>query len=169
MAKLGRPTLYCEAIAEEICDRLSEGESLRSICNGPMNFDPLIDEDRHSHLPNIQTVMNWALNPEHDFFARYAQAREAQAEGMADRMMEAAENYPDVQRAKLVCDNIKWIASRLIPHRYGDRLEAAITDPGGHALGTGAISQLSNLIANAVAKKQGELIEASDDDYNDIT
>lgn len=44
-----------------------------------------------------------------------------------DRMREVAENEPDVQRAKLIIDTDKWLASKLIPHVYGERLDINVT------------------------------------------
>lgn len=136
-----------------------QGESLRRICIGPKDFDPLVDEDRHSHLPRISTIIKWGLNPDHEFSAQYNAARLAQMECWADEMRDVAETTPEVARARLITDNMKWVASRLHSSRYGDRMQAEISDPNGDAFGTGAASQLANLIAAAVATKQGESVD----------
>jgi len=47
-ATLGRPTLYTEELAAEICRRLAGGESLRRIC-----------ED--DHMPGASTVVDWHI------------------------------------------------------------------------------------------------------------
>lgn len=55
--------------------------------------------------------------------ALYARAREEFAQEMVSRMMEIAETQEDVQRARLMCDNIKWYAARVLPKQFGDRQE----------------------------------------------
>lgn len=53
----------------------------------------------------------------------YARAREAYAHAKVQQIHEIAESEPDVQRARLKCDNIKWEASKVIPKVYGDKQE----------------------------------------------
>jgi hypothetical protein len=53
--------------------------------------------------------------------ALYARAREEYAEEMVHRMNGIAREEKDVQRARLLCDNIKWNASRVLPKQYGDK------------------------------------------------
>ena len=47
--KKGRPSLYTEVLAAQICRRLAEGETLRAICRDP-------------GMPAISTVMGWLFN-----------------------------------------------------------------------------------------------------------
>ncbi len=61
----GRPTVYTEAIAAEILQRLANGESLHSICKA-------------EHLPSKSTVIAWTLENREGFSDRYAHAREIQ-------------------------------------------------------------------------------------------
>jgi hypothetical protein len=63
MPKRGRPSLYSPEIAEEICERLASGESMRRICQ---------DE----HMPGRRTVEGW-MDADPDFRAKCARAREA--------------------------------------------------------------------------------------------
>lgn len=128
----GRPSEYTKEIADEICERIAEGESLRRIC--------LSD-----HLPNRKTIFHWLLNDTHPGFCdQYRKAREMQAENFADEMNDIAddgsndymENVDDqgavigyklngehIQRSRLRIDTRKWIASKLKPKKYGDKLE----------------------------------------------
>jgi hypothetical protein len=76
--KRGRSTKYTEAIAEEICARLAEGESLRAICCSP-------------RMPPESTVREWVdddrggdENGGPGFAARYARARQHGYERMAE-------------------------------------------------------------------------------------
>lgn len=51
--KMGRPTLFTDELALEICERIANGRSLRSVC---------LDKD----MPAMSTVMDW-LNNNDDF------------------------------------------------------------------------------------------------------
>ena len=125
--KKGRPSLYTEALAAKICQRLAEGESLRAIC-------------ADKELPSISTVMGWLFDGNHgDFPEQYARAREAQAEIRADEIVDIADdasgdftadqdgklvaNSEHIQRSRLRVDARKWIAAKLLPKRYGDKLD----------------------------------------------
>ncbi len=78
--KKGRPSLYTEALAAEICRRLAEGESLRAIC-------------ADKAIPGISTVMGWLFDGNHgEFSEQYARAREAQAEIRADEIVDIADD-----------------------------------------------------------------------------
>lgn len=115
----GRRIAYSEALAERICTRLADGESLRSIC---------LDE----RMPKRVTVMKW-LAARADFADRYARAKEQAAELMADEIIALADaalprdgqqiDNATVQAYRLAVDSRKWVASKLLPHKYGDRLD----------------------------------------------
>ncbi len=53
----------------------------------------------------------------------HARAREDYLDVRVQEMNEIAKTEPDVQRARLMCDNIKWEAARVLRKKYGDRLE----------------------------------------------
>lgn len=106
---MGRPSLFTPELAEKICDRLADGESMVQICS---------DEE----MPGLRTVMRWAAENAR-FGTEYARAREAQAEVMDDKILvaadEADEDNAPAQRVKI--DAYKWRAAKLAPKRYGDR------------------------------------------------
>lgn len=132
MAPVGRPSSYTEEISKEICERLADGESLRRIC---------LDD----HMPSRITVYAWLLDERYsDFLTKYTRAREFQAESHADDMTDIADdgsndwmenvddqgaiigyklNGENIQRSKLRIDTRKWIASKLKPKKYGEKLE----------------------------------------------
>jgi len=137
----GRPTIYTPELGNEICARLADGESLRGILQG--------DE-----MPNKSTVMRWLFSDKEelkDFCDQYARAREMQAELMADEMMDIADDGTNdwmtrrnkdgseyevvdneaIQRSKLRIDARKWVASKLLPKKYGERTRHEHTGPGG--------------------------------------
>jgi hypothetical protein len=124
----GQKTKYTEALADEICERLASGEPLQSICRDP-------------HMPNETKVRNWALNdtPEKawaGFSVRYAQAREMGFEHMADEIIAISDaeyigtdgnvDNGAVQQARLRSDNRKWLLSKMLPKRFGDRVTAEV-------------------------------------------
>ncbi|MEJ0093802.1 MAG: hypothetical protein WDN46_10265 [Methylocella sp.] len=102
----GRPSTYSEAIVEHICAELINGRSLRQIC---------IDEG----MP-----VRW-LERYDDFAAKYARARELQADFMDDKILELADNCTAAtaraDRVKLAA--YQWRASKLKPKKYGDKVE----------------------------------------------
>jgi hypothetical protein len=105
---MGRPSSYTQEIADEICERLSKGDSLVQIC-------------RDEAMPGLRTVMRWAVDNA-DFGTEYARAREAQAEVMDDKILTAAEEAAvDAQAARVRIDAYKWRAAKLAPKRYGDK------------------------------------------------
>jgi hypothetical protein len=56
-----------------------------------------------------------------------ARAREMAQDVLVDKLPEIARTEPDVQRARLMSDNIKWIAARIRPRLYGDKLDLNVT------------------------------------------
>src|SRR5215469_3005336 len=65
-----------------------------------------------------------------DFAAKYARAREMQAEWYADSITELAKEADGLDGAgvaakRLQIDTLKWIASKLLPKKYGDRLDVS--------------------------------------------
>lgn len=132
---MGRPTDYCDETVDAICERLANGESLRSIC-------------KSDDMPSLATVFRW-LRVHPEFSDQYARAREEQAEALADEIVEIADEActtvradkhgtkPDdeegntevvfdsaaVARNRLRVDARKWVASKLKPKKYGDKME----------------------------------------------
>ena len=125
--KPGRPTLYSDELAATICRRLAEGESLRKICGD-------------APMPAISTVMGWLFDGEHDEFSEQdAHARKAQAELRIDEIVSIADDsardvitddegkkivdHDHISRSRLRVDSRKWVASKLLPKVYGDKLQ----------------------------------------------
>lgn len=111
---------FDQAIADEICDRLAKGESLRKICGA----------ERDDFMPGRTTVLKW-LGENEAFASQYARAREAQADCKFEEAWEIAEKATaeSVQVARLQVDTIKWQASKLAPKKYGDKVAVTGGDP----------------------------------------
>lgn len=135
--KGGRPTLYSIDVCKKICFLIStSSHGLNKICK---------DND---DLPEISTVYNW-LNDESkkEFLDMYARAREEQADYLADEILEIAddskndtitkvgqggkeyeaENTEWVNRSKLRVESRKWIAAKLKPRKYGDKMQTELS------------------------------------------
>jgi hypothetical protein len=112
---MGRPSICTNELAAQICDRLAAGESLNAIC-------------RDEHMPSRKVVHEWVADDRDGFRDKYARAREAQAEYWASEIIEIADSVrtgatsEEVQAARLAVDSRKWVASRLLPRKYGDRV-----------------------------------------------
>jgi len=122
MAKRGRPTKYTKELTDKICERIMNGESLRAI---------ILDED----MPTRSTVHKW-LAENDDFSDQYARAKDNQADTLADELIYIADNAEDVQKARLQVDTRKWVASKLKPKKYGEKIDMT---SGGEKIETNTI------------------------------
>ena len=99
-------------IIERICEMLAAGQSMAQIC-------------RRKDMPAESTVYKW-LAEGGAFSERYARAREQQADLYADEIIKIADDCePEaaaVAKAKARIDARKWLAARLAPKKYGDRV-----------------------------------------------
>lgn len=132
----GRPTLYTQQLADEICERVANGESIRGICKADT-------------APAMSSIFKW-LNEHKDFSEQYARAREEQAETFADEIVGIADEECTMVRAdkhhgaksddedgnvevvfdatavarnRLRVDARKWVAAKLKPKKYGEKVE----------------------------------------------
>lgn len=120
----GRPSDFSEATADAICAGLADGRSLRKIC---------LDEG----MPSQTTVFRWLADERYATFReQYVRAREAQADALFDECLDIADdgsndymgeddtyNGDAVARSRLRIDTRKWMAGKLRPKVYGDKLE----------------------------------------------
>ena len=121
--KMAGVTTYSESIADLICERIAKGESLRDIC---------ADDE----MPARSTVFKW-LDENKAFSDQYVRAREAQADLLAEEIIQIADdgandtyvtdsgeavNHDVIARSRLRVDARKWMASKLAPKKYGDKV-----------------------------------------------
>jgi hypothetical protein len=136
--KGGRPSKYTIKVADEICERLSSGESLNAI-------------SKDAHMPHRVNIMRWLLNTENKGFdlfrTKYALAREIQYQNMADELLDISDNDVSqpllsegrpvldekgfaimvkdnvgVQHARLRVDTRKWFMSKVLP-KFSDKVD----------------------------------------------
>jgi len=121
---VGRPSKYSEAIAISICKQIVSGKSLVYIC-------------KREGTPHLGTAYRW-LDEHPDFRERYERARLDQADTLADEITMLADEEPRkiidqngveridsgwVQWHRLRIDSRKFIAAKLKPKKYGDRVD----------------------------------------------
>lgn len=152
---VGRPSSFTQETADVICERIANGESLRSICD---------DEG----MPSKSTVCKW-LNQEPDFSDQYRRAREAQADALFDDILTIADdgrndwmekvnadgenigwqvNGEAMRRSQLRIDARKWMAGKLKPKKYGEKLDLNVSG----SLETVSEEQIDARIAQLLGK-----------------
>jgi hypothetical protein len=105
--------LYTPALADTICRRIAEGESLRAICRDP-------------EIPSEGAIRGWAREDRDGFGSRYRLARELQLDHWADVIIDIADDGDrDPRDRQIRIEARKWIMSKLAPRKYGDRLLVA--------------------------------------------
>lgn len=140
--KPGRPTLYTDALALEICERLRG--------NGPSEkVEALAVICRDAHMPAVRTVSDWKRDHP-DFSADFARAREDGWDALAAECLEIADeagadirvlkradgseytevNLQSVPRAKLRIWTRFELLARWDPSRYGNKLALTGGRPG---------------------------------------
>src|SRR5262245_28450812 len=137
---MSRTTIYTAELGKEICDRLADGESLRSICSA-------------EGMPSERSVRTWAADAQHPISPQYARAREAGCLKIAEELLEIADdgtndwmvrkrgdddtevvNHEHIARSKLRVDTRKWLLSKMLPKVYGDKVVTEHTGKDGEAI-----------------------------------
>ncbi len=112
---MGRPSTYSPQIASEICDRISQGQSIRTIGEA-------------EGMPEARSIFNW-LNKYPDFVHQYTLARATRAHVRFERVDSVLEDLRagtiDSNMARVEIDTIKWQCGKEAPKKYGDRIEIA--------------------------------------------
>lgn len=129
---------FSQTVADQICGRMAEGETLRQVCRDPA-------------MPARSTVYRW-LSKESLFSDQYAQARELLVEAWADEIIDIADDgttdyitkvgrngaeyeavdQEHIQRSRLRVDARRWLLSKLNPGQYGDHMEVEHTGALDH-------------------------------------
>ena len=129
---------------------------LESIANGESLFSAI----NHTGFPSYA----WArlkLREDPQLRRQYDQAIEDRADRLAEQLIELADQkIPDgldssgqstwVQHQRLRVDTRKWIASKLKPRTYGDRIDVSVTDNRISVLG--ALEQAQQRVAIGMSK-----------------
>lgn len=129
--KIGRPETYTKELGETICKRIALGESVRKIVK---------DDD----MPSSSMIYRWLLDEDKkEFWEQYEKAINARAELMFEELLEIADdgtndyveilndsggtittpNKEHVQRSRLRVDTRKWYLSKIMPKKFGDKMD----------------------------------------------
>lgn len=125
--KRGRPTKYNTELGQEICETIaSSSKGTKKLCV------------EHPHWPCQDTLFTW-LKTYSEFSEQYAHAKRCQIEVLIDEILEIADdasqdqyvnelgalvsNPPAINRARLKVDTRKWLACKLVPKVYGNKID----------------------------------------------
>lgn len=165
VATPGRPSDFSLPLTLRICEEISDGLSLRRVCDAP-------------DLPTKRTVQRWLAQGYLDiseksdtiyarFCHRFARAREMQAEALFDEMKDVADdgsndyveatnkkgetkiafNKENVLRSKLRVETYRIIAERQKPKKYSPMTKLA--DAEGENLPAPTVMTLADVLKKA--------------------
>lgn len=120
---MARPSKRSPQVEDEICRRLSEGETLRAIC-------------RDEGMPPWRSVYDWIAQDE-GFAARFARAREVGADAIAEETLDILDAPPERTNTehgdKVDSGYVAWqknraeqrlkLLAKWFPKKYGDKQE----------------------------------------------
>lgn len=158
---MGRPSTYSQEVALIICERIADGESLNAICSA-------------DDLPGESTVRGWVLDDAQGFAAKYARAREVGYERHAEEIIALADTArigekrtikangeeeivtgDMVERTRLQIESRKWILSKMLPKKYGDKVTQEHTGANGGDLFGALIKSVDGTALKVVRDDEG--------------
>lgn len=116
----GRPSIFSFEMCEEICNRIADGENIKTI---------LLSDEKY---PNWETFRRWK-NENEQLNALYVRSIQDKAEMVICEIDEISLEVrsktipPDVGR--LLIDTLKWKAAKFYPKMFGDA--SKVTLEGG--------------------------------------
>jgi hypothetical protein len=155
----GRPSKYTPEIAEEIVQRLSEGEPLRQIC-------------RDDHMPEWRSIYNWMAQNE-ELSAAIAHAREIGQDAIAEDILSEISDEPErilsegggridsgyVQLIRARADIKLKLLAKWNPKRYGDRVALAGDAENPLKVDVEAKSLFDSILQSMELKKKQESLD----------
>lgn len=99
----GRPSTFTPEKFAEIIDRVSQGEPLAQVC-------------RDAHMPALRTVYDWTAK-DADLSARFARAREAGFDMIAQDALRIADTPVAGERRKESDDGVEIVTEDMLGHR----------------------------------------------------
>jgi hypothetical protein len=112
--------LYSTELTTRICEKLAIGQTLRSICMEP-------------DMPERVTVLDW-VDKYPDFAIQYARNLQAGIDALGEQTRDdslaniSPENVP---LARHRFDVARWYIGKRSPKKWGDKVQAEISGPGG--------------------------------------
>ncbi len=128
------PAGYPNKVIECVLEELAEGKTLSDIC-------------AQADYPSYQTVMRWVYDDVDGFYERYTKAREIGIHAIIDETIKISDDSSGdaklnaqgdtvmdgefVARSRLRVDTRKWLASKIVPKIYGDKVQQEVTGKDG--------------------------------------
>lgn len=126
---MARPPDYSPELAQSICEHISNGKGTREI-------------ETLDGMPSKATIYKW-LSKYPEFLDLYARSKMVMAFAWEEDMVEIAddgtndwmarqretkgvhyvENAEAINRSRLRVDTRKWLLSKLLPKKYGDKID----------------------------------------------
>ena len=108
---------YSQEIANDICERVANGETLQVIAD--------------FYGVSIGTILTWVTKK--DNADNYARAREAASDLFESKIIERIKTVTSESAAadRVAIDALKWIAARRSPKKYGDKVTQEVTGANG--------------------------------------
>jgi hypothetical protein len=155
----GRPSGYSAELADEICARMNEGRSLKSICE---------DAD----MPTQKMVFRWLAKNE-TFRQKYRACAEIRADALHEIMQSTAltplngdivtlkktkdgtfiekRTGDNVERSKLIVHTLMWQIARMAPKKYGDKQSVELAGKDGGDIGVSVRGEATNAVRSVVS------------------
>lgn len=129
---IGRPALYSLELGERLCGELATGVSMKTAC---------LPDD----MPSAATVFGW-MRKHPEFLEMYTRAKQEAADALVEEMLDISDdgtndwmethdkdgndtgykvNGEHVQRSRLRVETRKWIAAKLKPKKYGEKVDVS--------------------------------------------
>lgn len=117
MTVRGNDVPYSQDVADRICAEIADGLSLRTVCNA-------------DDMPSRVSVFRWIRENE-DFKDRFDRARKEGAHALVDDMQGLADDETlDPNSRRIRVDTRKWIASKMLPKVYGEKVQLSGDENG---------------------------------------
>jgi hypothetical protein len=159
--KIGRPSKYSPAVAQEICEGLAEGVPLREIC-------------RRDHMPEWRTVYDWMARDE-ALSTAIAHARDIGYDKMAEECLQIADTPVEGRKIvetddgkvmytredmlghrKLQIETRLKLLAKFNPKKYGDRAILAGDAENPLQINIQATEMFDSILKNAEMTRQIE-------------
>lgn len=119
---------FSEEVFADMLERIACGEAVSKICDT-------------TGYPSRKTFYGWVLRND-NLRERYETALVARHYALADETLEIADadvkrldsgatDSGAVQKQRLQVDTRKWLLSKMVPKKYGDKLQQELTGPDG--------------------------------------
>jgi hypothetical protein len=116
----GRPSKYTKELGDLVCEGISDGHSLVTVCKG-------------DDMPSPAAVFCW-MREHPEFEESFKKAQEERTELQNEMLLEIGDDAVRmaelsiapaavVSAMKLKADNFKWVMSKMKPKKFGDKVD----------------------------------------------